>query len=59
MLINASTKHMGIDKLEYLIDKYPNCKYVVSHLENDTREKLKELNYKNVIVPDDGYTIEL
>lgn len=59
MLINASTKHMGIDKLEYLIDKYPNCKYVVSHLENDTREKLNKLNYKNVIVPNDGYTIEL
>ncbi len=59
MFINASTKHNGIDKLEYLINKYKNCKYIVFHLENDTREKLKELDYSNVIVPNDGFTIEI
>ena len=59
MLINASTNHIGIDKLEYLVNKYKNCKYIVSHLENATREKLKELNYNNVIVPNDGFTIEI
>ena len=54
MFINATTKHSGIDNLEYLSNKYPNCKFVVSHLEDETREKLKEMKIKNIIVPEDG-----
>lgn len=59
MFINATQSHMGIDKLKYLTDKYPNCTFVTSHMENETRKKLKELNIKNVIVPEDGDIINI
>lgn len=59
MFIKGTSKHMGIDHLKKLIEKYPNCTYVVSHLENETREKLKSENLKNVIVPEDGQIIEI
>ncbi len=57
--LKGTSKHLGIDNLQYLSTKYPNCTFVVSHLEDETREKLKELKIKNVIIPDDGQIISL
>lgn len=54
MLKEGNKKHMGIDNIKYLAEKYENCIFVVSHLDDSTRDLLKELNIKNVIVPDDG-----
>ena len=59
MLIKGNGKHQGIDNLEYLSKKYPNCIFVVSHLEDVTREKLNEMNIKNIIVPEDGKIIKI
>ena len=59
MLIKGNGKHQGIDNLEYLSKKYPNCIFVVSHLEDVTREKLHEMNIKNIIVPEDGKIIKI
>ena len=59
MLIKGNGKHQGIDNLEYLSKKYPNCIFVVSHLEDLTREKLNEMNIKNIIVPEDGKIIKI
>ena len=59
MLINGNGKHQGIDNLEYLSKKYPNCIFVVSHLEDVTREKLNEMNIQNIIVPEDGKIIKI
>ena len=59
MLIKGNSKHQGIDNLEYLSKKYPNCTFVVSHLEDDTRKKLEKMKIKNIIVPDDAQIIEL
>lgn len=59
MFIKGTNKHMGIDMLEELLDKYENCTFVVSHLEDTTRETLKRLNLKNVIVPEDGEIITI
>ena len=53
MLKKGNNKHQGIDNLKYLSSKYPNCKFVVSHLEDDTRKILKDLTIKNIIVPND------
>ena len=50
---------MGIDNLQYLSKKYPKCKFVVSHMENDTREELKKLKIKNIIIPSDGDNIKI
>lgn len=57
MLIKGNNKHQGIDNLEYLSKKYPNCTYVVSHLEDDTRKEIKKLKIKNIVVPDDAQII--
>ncbi len=54
MLSKGNNKHQGIDNLEYLSKKYPNCKFVVSHLEDDTRDKLNKMNFNNIIVPNDN-----
>ncbi len=57
MFLEGNDKHMGIDNLIDLIKLYPSCKYIVTHLEDETRNKLQELNLKNVIVPTDYQTI--
>lgn len=59
MLIKGSGKHQGIDDLEYLSSTYPNCKFVVSHLDDETRKYLKKSRLKNVIVPTDGIIINI
>ena len=59
MLIKGNGKHQGIDNLEYLSKKYPNCTFVVSHLEDDTRKKLEKMKIKNIIVPDDAQVIRV
>ena len=57
MFIKGTTKHMGIDMLEELSREYPNCKFVVSHLEDSTRHELQKSNIPNVIIPEDGQVI--
>lgn len=57
MLLTGTVKHQGIDNLEYLASKYQNCTFIVSHLEDVTRDKLKELNISNIIVPEDYQTL--
>lgn len=57
MFPEGTAKHMGIDNLKYLSEKYPQCTYVVSHMEIPTREKLIELKIENIIVPEDGQEI--
>ena len=59
MFIKDNGKHQGIDNLEYLSKKYPNCTFVVSHLEDDTRKKLEKMKIKNIIVPDDAQIIRV
>ena len=59
MFIEGTTKHMGINQLKYLIEKYPKFIFVVSHLENNTRDELNKLKLSNVIVPNDGMIIDL
>lgn len=54
MFIKGTNKHMGIDNIKYLSEKYPKCKFVVSHLEDATREELNKIKIKNVIVPEDS-----
>lgn len=59
MFVEGTNKHMGIDNLKYLSEKYKNCIYVVSHLENKTREELKKFKYNNIIIPEDGDVINI
>ena len=59
MFIKGNNKHMGIDNIVYLTNKYPKCKFVLSHMEDITREELKNNKIKNIIVPNDGDLIEI
>lgn len=59
MLINGTNKHQGINDIEYLANKYPNCTFVVSHLNDDTRKVLEEKNISNIIVPNDGLELKI
>lgn len=51
--------HMGIDNIEYLHNKYLDKTLVGTHFRDDTREKLRELNYKNVIIGEDCLELEV
>ena len=55
----GTNKHQGINDIKYLANKYSNCIFVVSHMENKTRDSLNNLNLKNLIVPEDGIVIEI
>ena len=59
MLEKGSQKHQGIDNITYLANKYPNCTFIVSHLNNPTRNILENMQIKNVIVPNDGQIINI
>ena len=50
---------MGINNIEYLSRKYPHCIFILSHLDNETRNILKKKKYSNIKVPQDGDVIEL
>ena len=50
---------MGIDNVEYLREKYQNCTFIVSHMDDSAREELIKKNLKNVIIPNDGDIIEI
>ena len=54
MFTTGNNKHMGIDNIKYLAEKYNDCTFIISHLNDATRDIAKNLNYKNIIVPDDG-----
>lgn len=45
--------HMGIDNLKDLAFKFPNCTFYTTHMHDETRNKLNELNIKNIVVLND------
>ncbi len=57
--IKGTSKHMGIDNIQELSKNNPNCKFVVSHMEDETRDKLKEEKIENIIIPEDNYIIKI
>ena len=59
MFIKGTSKHMGIDMIKELCNKYATCQFVVSHMEDNTRQEIEKLIIKNLIVPKDGLIINL
>ncbi len=45
---------MGIDNIKILANKYPNCTFYTTHMDNLTREKLQELNESNIVILKDN-----
>ena len=59
MLVSGDRQHQGIDNIKYLSKKYPDCQFVVSHLQEETRKILLKSKIVNVIVPVDGDLISI
>ena len=55
----GNSKHMGINNIKELSNKYSNSIFVVSHLEDETRTELKNEKIKNLIIPNDGEEIKI
>lgn len=51
--------HMGIDSIKELLMHNKNLKIIPTHFRDNTREKLKLMNLKNISIVDDGYEFEL
>lgn len=58
-VIEGTSNHMGINNIEYLKEKNPNCQFIVGHLADNTREELKRRKDANLIIPEDGQVIEI
>ena len=50
---------MGIDNIKELLLYNKNLKIIPTHFRDNTREKLKLMNLKNIFIVDDGYEFEL
>ena len=59
MLIKGTDKHMGIDMFKDLIKEYPKTCFIPVHMDNETRDKLKELDFNNVLVCNDYDSIDI
>lgn len=57
--VKGTAKHMGIDMIQDLANRYPNCTFVTSHMDDITRKELNNLNINNILVPEDGLCIEV
>lgn len=57
--IKGNKRHMGFDNIIYLRNKYPNCKFYTSHMNDKTRKYIKENRENNIIVLEDYKTYNL
>ena len=53
MFKEGTKKHQGINDIIYLTSKYPRCTFITTHMEENTRQELKKLKIKNLLVPND------
>ncbi len=58
-LDKGDNSHMGIDNIETLSSKYPRKTIVATHMRDETRLLAERINNKNIIIPSDGFAIEL
>ena len=58
-LITGNEKHMGIDDLSALAEEYPNTRIVASHLKDETRQALLQMQPNGIRIAADGeeYTV--
>ena len=58
-LEEGNEAHVGIDNLKYLANKYNDTIFITTHMRDDLREPIKNLNLKNVVVGYDGDILKL
>lgn len=52
-------KHMGIDNIVDMAERYKNHKFIVSHMSDATRNEIEKTKLENIIIPNDGDLIEI
>ncbi len=57
--IKGNDYHMGIDDIQKLICDYPDKTFILTHFRDETKNKLKDMNLKNILVVDDGYSFKV
>ena len=58
-LIKGDINHMGIDNIVDLIEENPNKQIIVTHLREETRKILNDMNVNNIIIKEDGYIFNI
>lgn len=56
---NGNNEHMGLNDIEELCKKYKDKIIVATHMHDFTRETAKNRNIKNLIIPEDGQSINI
>lgn len=51
--------HMGLKDIIKFTERYPNKKFITTHMEEDARKLAKEKKIENLIIPEDGEIVEL
>ena len=52
--IIGKKSHMGIDNLKSLANKYSNCIFYTTHMDDSTRKELEKLTIKNIVILKDN-----
>ena len=55
---NGTDAHMGIKEILEVLKENPKLKIIATHMYDETREKLKELNEERLIIVEDGMVFE-
>ena len=58
-LEEGDDSHMGINNLLELLKENPNLKVIPIHMQDKTKNKLKEQNLENLIILEDGDILEI
>ncbi len=58
-LEEGDNSHMGINNLLELLKENPNLKVIPIHMQDKTKNKLKEQNLENLIILEDGDILEI
>lgn len=58
-LVTGDNKHLGIDNIISLANKYPNTMFLTTHMNDDVRNELLKLNNKNIKILTDGEILDL
>lgn len=49
----GNAKHMGVDNITYLLDKFPNVKIVPTHTSINAKNKLEKIEHENLEIKED------
>ncbi len=55
----GNESHIGINDIEYLATKYSNVSFITTHMRDDIKSSIKDLNLRNVISGEDGFKFKI